>query len=74
MITITRQLGSAVVVVSLLWPTVAAAQQASGSGGTEVAARVGDRVITVKELEDRWQAEDPAEHAETVQDACARLS
>jgi protein-disulfide isomerase len=31
------------------------------------AARVGDRTITVKELEDKWVASSPAEHAEAVQ-------
>jgi protein-disulfide isomerase len=39
------------------------AQQSPG----EIAARVGDRTITVKELEDRWNASDPAEHAEALQ-------
>jgi protein-disulfide isomerase len=32
-----------------------------------VAARVGDRTITVKELEDKWTAASPAEHAEAIQ-------
>jgi protein-disulfide isomerase len=40
------------------------AQQTSGS---EVAARIGDRVITMKELEQRWAADDPAAHAEATQ-------
>jgi protein-disulfide isomerase len=39
------------------------AQQAS----SEPAARIGDRVVTVQELEDRWAASDPAEHSEAVQ-------
>jgi protein-disulfide isomerase len=53
-------------VLTLLACSSAPAQQASG-GGAEVAARVGDRVITMKELEDHWQAENPAQHAEAVQ-------
>ena len=39
------------------------AQQAS----SDPAARIGDRVITVQELEDRWASSDPTEHAEAVQ-------
>ena len=54
-------------VLTLLACSSAPAQQASGSGGSEVAARVGDRVITIKELEDRWQTENPGQHAEAVQ-------
>ncbi len=42
-----------------------AAQQAAASGDT--AARVGDRVISNKELDDRWKALDPAGHAEAQQ-------
>jgi protein-disulfide isomerase len=40
------------------------AQQPSGS---DVVARVGDRAITLQELEDRWAKSDPAEHAEATQ-------
>jgi protein-disulfide isomerase len=39
------------------------AQQA----GSDTAARIGDRVVTLKELEDRWAASDPAQHAEATQ-------
>jgi hypothetical protein len=42
----------------------ASSQQA---GGNEPAARIGDRVVTMKELEDRWRATDPADHAEVTQ-------
>ncbi len=41
--------------------------RAQQTAGSEVAARVGDRNITVKELEDRWAVKDPAEHAEATQ-------
>ena len=41
-----------------------AGQTASGS---DVAARVGDRTITVKELDDRWRQLEPAEHAQALQ-------
>jgi protein-disulfide isomerase len=35
--------------------------------GSDVAARVGTRTITVKELDDRWRADQPSEHAEAIQ-------
>lgn len=37
------------------------------SGGNEPAARIGDRVVTMQELEDRWRTTDPAEYAQTTQ-------
>ena len=43
------------------------AAQQNGSAGSEVVARVGDRAITLKEVEDRWQKAEPAEHAEAIQ-------
>jgi protein-disulfide isomerase len=43
-----------------------AAQQVTGG---EAAARVGDRVISAKELDDRWRALDPSGHAEAAQKA-----
>lgn len=42
--------------------TSARAQQ-----GNEPAARVGDRVITTRELEARWAADNPAQHAQALQ-------
>ena len=50
--------------VSLFACSSAPAQQTSG---TEAVARVGDHVVTAKELDDRWQALDPAGHAEAAQ-------
>ena len=50
-------------VITVLACSSSPAQQSSGN---EVAARVGDRTITVKELEDRWNQSDPAEHAQAV--------
>jgi protein-disulfide isomerase len=35
--------------------------------GPEIAARIGNRAITVKELEERWRASAPAEHHQTMQ-------
>jgi len=34
---------------------------------SEVVARIGDRAITVKELEDRWRASAPAQHHQAMQ-------
>jgi protein-disulfide isomerase len=51
------------VAATLLACSSAPAQQA----GSDVAARVGDRAITVKELDDRWRAADPAGHSEATQ-------
>ena len=50
--------------VSVLACSSASSQQ---GGSNEPAARIGDRVITVKELEDRWRASNPADHAEISQ-------
>ncbi len=57
------------IVASLLALACAApAQQAPGvAGGTDVAARIGDRTITVGELDLRWRATDPAEQAQAIQ-------
>lgn len=44
----------------------APAQQTS-TGGTDAAARVGDRTITVKELDEHWQKSAPGPHAQALQ-------
>ena len=51
------------VAATLLACSPAPAQQSP----SDAAARVGDRTITVKELDDRWRAGDPAGHAEATQ-------
>src|SRR5687767_5984914 len=53
--------------VSLFACSPAPAQQAQQATGGDAAARVGDRVITNKEVDDRWQSIDPAGHAEAAQ-------
>jgi len=50
--------------VSLFACSSAPAQQAAGG---DPAARVGDRVITAKEIDDRWKALDPSGYAEAEQ-------
>ena len=47
--------------------TLLACSSAPAQQGTDTAARIGDRTITVKELDDRWRADDPAAHAEATQ-------
>lgn len=39
----------------------------AAQNGSDVAARVGDRAITVKELDDWWRKADPGEQTETIQ-------
>jgi len=50
-------------VITILACSSSPAQQGAGD---QAAARVGDRTITMKELEERWTKTDPAEHAEAV--------
>jgi protein-disulfide isomerase len=47
--------------------TFLACSSAPAQSPSDVAARIGDRAITVKELDDRWRASDPAGHSETIQ-------
>jgi protein-disulfide isomerase len=53
--------------LSLFGCSAAPAAQQAGAG--DAAARIGDRVITAKELDDRWSALDPSGHAEAAQKA-----
>lgn len=39
----------------------------SAQQSSDVGARIGDRAVTIKELEDHWAAKDPAGHAEATQ-------
>jgi protein-disulfide isomerase len=50
--------------VSLFACSSAPAQQAAGG---ETVARIGDRVVTAREIDDRWKALDPSGHAEAAQ-------
>ena len=47
--------------------TLLACSSAPAQGGADVAAQIGDRAVTVKELDDRWRATDAADQTETVQ-------
>jgi protein-disulfide isomerase len=37
------------------------------SQGSDPAAQIGERTVTLQELDDRWRADNPAQHAEVVQ-------
>jgi protein-disulfide isomerase len=57
-----------VAIVALLACSTGAQQPAAGQPAPqEAAARVGDRTITVKELDDRWKQNDPAGSAQATQ-------
>ena len=56
--------GVAALLVLSLCACSSAAQQA---GGSDIVATVGDRGITLNEIEERWRKDEPAEHAEATQ-------
>ena len=47
--------------------SLACSSQAQQQGAQDAAARIGDRMVTVKELDDRWKQEDPAAKAQAEQ-------
>ena len=53
--------------VTLLACSTAPAQQPSSQAPGDVAARIGDRAITVRDLDERWKKDDPAQSAEVTQ-------
>src|SRR5688500_15166607 len=53
--------------IVLLLACSAPAQQAQPTQDSDVAARVGDRAISLKEIDDKWRAAAPADHAQAVQ-------
>jgi len=65
------QFRNALLTVVLALPAVVCAQQSSGqsstAAGNDVAARVGDRVITMKEVDEAWRKADPVEHTRATQ-------
>jgi protein-disulfide isomerase len=67
MIAAMRNLLTLAAVVTLLACSTGAQQPAAGQAGGDAAARVGDKTITVKELDDRWRQNDPAGSAQATQ-------
>jgi hypothetical protein len=66
-----KRLTYAAMAATLALPAVVCAQQGSGQAAAplpaEAAARVGDRVITMKEVDDAWRQADPVEHTRATQ-------
>jgi len=56
-----------VVALAATLSVLACSSSAQQSADAEVVAKVGDRAITLKEIEDRWRKDDAAEHAEATQ-------
>jgi len=54
-------------VLLLACSSTPAQQPASIPGPGDLAARIGDRSITVRELDEKWRATDAAQHAEALQ-------
>ena len=48
-------------------PAQQAATGQTRQAGPDVAARVGDRAITIDELDTRWRTDQPADHAQAIQ-------
>ena len=69
MILFMRFFATFVILLALACSTPAQQQATAPAvpNGSDVAARVGTRAITVKELDDRWRADSPTEQAQAVQ-------
>jgi protein-disulfide isomerase len=69
MIFVMRCFATSVILLALACSTPAQQQAAAPAvpTGSDVAARVGTRTITVKELDDRWRTDSPSEQAQAVQ-------
>lgn len=73
MIPIMRQVGISVALLLGLACSAPAQQPAaqqpasSQAGGDAAAARIGSRTVTMKEVEDRWHANNPVEHVQATQ-------
>jgi protein-disulfide isomerase len=46
---------------------LACANAPAQQSGSDVAARFGDRTVTVKDLDDKWRSDDPSGHADATQ-------
>jgi protein-disulfide isomerase len=66
MIAVMRHLAVAATLLLLL-ACSAPAQQPAATAAGDAAARVGQRTITMKEVEERWRADNPSEHAQAIQ-------
>jgi protein-disulfide isomerase len=66
MMTVMRHLGISFALLLLLACSAPAQQSPAAQAPGDAAARVGNRTITMKEIEDRWQADNPAQQAEAT--------
>jgi protein-disulfide isomerase len=66
-ITAMRYLAITPALLLLLACSAPAQQPGSSPSGNDPAARIGDRTITMKEIEDRWRANNPSEQAQAIQ-------
>jgi hypothetical protein len=66
-----KRLKYAAAAAALALPAIVCAQQGTGQSSAplpaDAAARVGDRVITMKELDEAWRQADPVEHTRATQ-------
>jgi protein-disulfide isomerase len=67
MILIMKVFATTTAIVLLLACSAPAQQAQQPLRDSDVAARVGDRSITLKEIDDKWRAGAPADHAQAVQ-------
>lgn len=69
MIAAMRLFATCAMLLALACSTPAQQRPAAGqsSGGTDVAARVGERTITMTEVDERWQKTQPAARAQAMQ-------
>ena len=68
MIAAMRLFATGAILLALACSTPAQQRPAAPSGGgTDVAARVGDRMITMSEVDERWQETQPAGRAQAMQ-------
>src|SRR5688500_8074856 len=67
MMMLMRVFATCTILLALACSTPAQQTQPPGQSGSDVAARVGDRTITVQEVDDRWRRSQPAEHAQATQ-------
>ena len=66
MMLIMRTLFATFAILLALACSTPAQQAASAQAGSDVAARVGDRTITLKELDDRWRQNDATQQAQAM--------
>jgi hypothetical protein len=65
-----KELKYAVLAAAFAMPAVVCAQQSTGqtaASPNDPAARVGDRVITIQEVDEAWRKTDPIEHTKAAQ-------